>query len=101
MRILLWVGLFLPAIALTHCRLEDKSGKAQIFPENGATKVPVNAVVEVQYPAELGIKDEQMKYGLFAIRECESDTFAYLKPPAAPAATTTAPGTDGSIFSIF
>ncbi|MEZ4846701.1 MAG: hypothetical protein R2877_07140 [Bdellovibrionota bacterium] len=74
-------GLMLIAFfALSSCKLEDNKLQAKIYPENGATNVPVNTVIEIQYAKELGLKDDQMKKGLFSIHECEVNSFDYLTP---------------------
>lgn len=85
---LILAGLLLPSmLVLTHCKLTDDSPKAVVMPENNATEVPVNAVIEIQYPKDLGVSEGQMKKSLFSIRECEKSTFSYFNPaPAEPAA---------------
>jgi hypothetical protein len=65
-------------VAVSACRLEDNKLQVKIYPENGATNVPVNTVIEIQYPNELGIRQDQMKAELFSIRQCTIDHFSYL-----------------------
>jgi hypothetical protein len=74
-------GLTLLALFwISSCRLEDNKLQATIYPENDATNVAVNTVIEIQYPKELGLQDDQMKSSLFSIHECEIHSFDYLMP---------------------
>lgn len=70
------------------CRLEESKSGVKIYPENRATNVPVNTVIEIQYPSELGVTEDQIKPELFSIHECNVTNFDYLSPqkPADPTA---------------
>ena len=101
-----FLGLFLPFFALSSCeklkdQIADAGPHATVYPSNGATNVPVNTIIEIQYPPEFGLKIDQMKKSNFSVQECENDTFAYLNPqnnqgdPSQPAKTeTTTASTD-------
>lgn len=80
-------SLFLHAILtalvcaqFVNCRLTEDSPKAEIYPQNGSTNVPVNTVIEVHYPKELGLTEKDMKQELFSVQECKQNTFSYLDP---------------------
>lgn len=76
-----FLALFASVSLLSSCdKLKDNSPHASIFPSNGSNGVPVNAIVEIHYPAELELSIDQMKKSVFSIHECENDTFAYFNP---------------------
>lgn len=78
---LLSMGLLLPALlGLTNCRLTETGPHANIYPEDGSTDVPVNAVIEVQFPADLKLDEKQMNKNIFSVRECTVSAFDYLDP---------------------
>jgi hypothetical protein len=86
------MGLTAFAMLLSSsCKLEDNKLQATIYPENGSTNVSVSTIIEVQYPKELGLKDEQMKSGLFSVHECTVNSFDYMMPQKKQ---TTHPATD-------
>lgn len=86
------MGLSLIVIlTISSCKFEDNKLQATIYPENGARNVAVNTVIEIQYPKELGLQDDQMKSSLFSIHECEVHSFDYLLPKQKQ---TTNPTTD-------
>jgi|JI10StandDraft_1071094.scaffolds.fasta_scaffold225128_2 hypothetical protein len=89
-------SLVVPFLLLTSaCRLEEGKSGVKIYPENGATNVPVNTVIEIQFPSELGLTKDEMKAELFSVHECRVTAFDYLAPqkpaePTAPATTENA-----------
>lgn len=84
------LAIALTCVQFAHCRLTDDSAKPDIFPTDGSSKVPVNAVIEIQYPKELGATEKDMKRELFSVQQCELSTFSYLDPTRrkSPTATT-------------
>ena len=88
-------------MSLTHCRLTtDNSQSGNIYPPDGSTEVPVNAIIEVQYPKEFGLTDADMKHDLFAIHECQVQTFDYFnKDKTQTTNPTTTPSTTNTTNS--
>ncbi len=73
-RILMLMTIPLFLMGSSTCK-DDNELHGEVMPTDGADNVPVNVVVQVTYPADLALKESQMKKGLFSIHECQEDTF--------------------------
>ena len=78
-------------LPFTHCKVDDinplkqSSGLSPVLiPASGAKNVPVNAMIEIQYPHELELAENQISENQFQIHECESNAFSYFDTAATP-----------------